>query len=422
MNLRFLLSRLFVSINLLLASSNCISAVSHVFHFTVDGLGGHYIGGYLATNANAFPNFNRLKTEGAFTFNARSDYDFTQTVPGHVTILTARPVLQPQGITNIVNHGYTSEYSPSGTTISNYSNPPFYKASSMDVVHDYGLKVGIFLGKTRLSVCTNSYNRFNGAPDLIGIDNGREKFDYAMVVNSTPIFFNFLTNLLKTNPPAYLFVHFVETDTVGHSKGWGSADWSNALVSIDIWLGQIFNIIDNSPILSNNTAIILTADHGGGGENPTSHFDETKPLNYTIPIFVKAPGFEPGTDLYLYFTNRADPGETRPDQAQPVQPLRNGDTSNIALMLLGLPEIPGSYWRPRYVNPQQIVRLELLKNPQGLLLRWQAQIGFIPEFCDVLGGGWTPLTNGIQSDGDYYFIQITPSPEVASRFYRLRKN
>ncbi|MGC8830307.1 MAG: alkaline phosphatase family protein [Verrucomicrobiia bacterium] len=398
------------------------AAVSHLLHFTVDGLGGYYISGYLATNSETFPNFKRLQSEGAYTFNARCDYDYSETVPDHVTIITARPVLQPPGITNLVRHGYSATSSFVDKTISNYAAPTFYKASSMDVVHDNGLKVAILLGKTKLSVLTNSYNEANGAPDVIGEDNGRKKYDIAMIADTTPPLLGVLTNLLKTNAPNYVFFHFVEPDTVGHRSGWGSPEWRNAIAQIDGWLGQIFKIIDESPALSNNTAIVLTADHGGGGESATAHFDASKPLNYTIPIFVKGPGFEPGTDLYLYFGNRADPGDGRPDQAQPIQPLRNGDTSNIALMLLGLPPIPDSYWRPQYVGLNQSVAIEILKRGDNLLIRWQAQSGYLPIFADRLNGDWNPLTNNIQSDGTYNFVEISVSPEIESRFFRLRKN
>ncbi|MGC8743541.1 MAG: alkaline phosphatase family protein [Verrucomicrobiia bacterium] len=396
------------------------AAVFHVIHITVDGLSGYHIKGFLATNSAAFPNFKRLQQEGAYTFNARCDYDFSETVPGHVSIFTARPTLQPGGVSSNVNHGFTS-YSG----IIHNVDPKFYKASFMDVTHDRGYSVALFLGKTKLSPCLDSYNETYGAPDTIGEDNGRKKYNFGYIAGQSPTLLSYFTNMLATNPPNYSFFHFVETDTVGHSSGWFSPQWSNTLVSIDGWIGQILNIIDRSPTLSNNTAIVLTADHGGGGDPDqlAQHFDPSRLFNYTIPIFVRAPGFLPGTDLYQYFLNRFDPGTNRVVQDAGVpQPLHNGDTANIALMLIGLPPIPGSYWQPQYVAPVQPVAIELVKQPDKLLLRWQIQAGFVPEFADELGSVWTPISSGIQSNATHYFIEILPEPQIKSRFYRLRKN
>ncbi|MCX7872164.1 MAG: alkaline phosphatase [Verrucomicrobiae bacterium] len=410
---------IFAGVYLGLFSSN--AAVSHVIHFTVDGLSGYCIKGFLETNAAAFPNFKRLQRESACTYNARCDYDYSETIQNHITIFTARPVNQPSGVSTNVNHGYGA--SASGTIHS--ASPAFYKASFMDVAHDRGLKVAVFLGKTKISMCIDSYNAQNGAADAIGEDNGKQKYDHALIASTTPSLLTYMTNILATNPPNYVFFHFVETDTVGHSSGWFSTQWSNTLVTIDGWLGQIFDTIDKSALLSNNTAIVLTADHGGGGDPGTKaeHFQPDKLYNYTVPIFVKGPGFLPGTDLYQYFSNRFDPGTNRVVQDAGVsQPLRNGDTANIALMLLGLPPIPGSYWQPQYLSPYQPIAVELVKSQNKLTLRWQLQSGFIPEFTDNLSGGWTPISTDIQSNETHCFIEIQPTQQIPSRFYRLKKN
>jgi hypothetical protein len=88
------------------------------------------------------------------------------------------------------------------------------------------------------------------------------------------------------------------------------------------------------------TVVILTADHGGTG---TSHSNAADQRNYTIPFLVWGTDVFAGADLYhLNHWSRFDPTVFRPDYNAASQPIRNGDSCNLALDLLELPSVPGS--------------------------------------------------------------------------------
>src|ERR1051326_2875931 len=66
--------------------------VQYVVQVSLDGLGAKYLEYYVSNAPAQFPNFIRLMQSGAFTFNARCDYDISETVPNHASIFTGRPV------------------------------------------------------------------------------------------------------------------------------------------------------------------------------------------------------------------------------------------------------------------------------------------------------------------------------------------
>jgi len=146
------------------------------------------------------------------------------------------------------------------------SSPP---VRMFDVAHDYGRTTAFSAGKARLAICDRSYNETNGAPDVVdtGGDNGRDKIDLASVLDiSGPAISNqvnaVLADLTNATPKHYTFIHIAEPDQTGHSQNWGTPNWSNAVRMVDAQLGRIMNAIDTNPALLNQTALIVTADHG----------------------------------------------------------------------------------------------------------------------------------------------------------------
>jgi hypothetical protein len=398
--------------------------VSNVVHISIDGGAGYWIERYVNTAPNVFSNFHRLQTEGAVTYNARCD-GYSATIPNHFSMLTGRPVEQPTNMVNTIHHGFLPDVCATiddGKTIHNAGNTNVpYKVSVFDVVHDHGLSTGFLFGKAAsLSICARSYDAKYGGSDLIPPDDGPNKIDYSVGADSyaDQLVSLFVQDVKFLPAKRYTFLHFADPDKVGHSSGWGSPAWSNSIVNLDQQIGRILDAIQTDPMLSNHTVIIVTADHGGAGNG---HWMGSGTKVFQIPLLLWGSGIPAGVDLYSLFSNRADTGTNWVDYSASPQPLRNGDTGNLALNLLGLPPIPGSLMIPKFAWDEPSLALQATN--AALIVSWS---GYATNFQLEASGSldasatWAPVTENItQADGRFTHAASAASGE--NRFYRLRK-
>jgi len=333
-------------------------AAKYVIHVSVDGLNPQWM--QQVIDAGKAPTFKRLEHEAAWTANARTDYFYTVTLPNHTSMLTGRPVLQPEGMPPTVYHGWTINDVPAlGATLHNTGNSNIkYIASAFDVAHDAGLSTALFVSKDKFIIYDQSYNETTGAAD----PHGRDKIDRYFFEDDGPPAYSdgmnrqFLKDM-AANHFNYSFVHYRDTDSAGHAFGWGSPAYLQAVATIDGYLAAVFHLVETDPQLVGQTAIIVTTDHGGIG---TNHGEAELADNYTIPVFVWGAGVGRG-DLYaMNRETRTNPGAGRPDYTSHGQPIRNGGTGNLALTLLGLGPIPGSM-----INADQDLRVTLLGDYNG---------------------------------------------------------
>jgi hypothetical protein len=321
-----------------------VAAVSadYVIAISVDGLGSSYLKTLL--KRHEVPNFQRFRSEGAWTDNARNDYNVTVTLPNHTTMLTGRGVQGSEG-----HHWTLNVDPPKGMTL--HSNRGFYVASAFDVAHDHGLRTCLYTGKTKFSLYATSYDAEHGAPDKGPADHGRNKIDTFDCRRKSVDMTRDYVAAMKEKPFQYSFIHFADPDAAGHPHGWGSDAYYKAIRNVDACLGTLFDFVESDPALRGHTIMILTADHGGMGHNHVK-FDE--PLVYTIPFYTWGVHVARGKDLYsLNKDTRLDPGPGRPAYSAAEQPIRNGDMANLALKLLGLGPAPGST-----INPRQDLQLD----------------------------------------------------------------
>lgn len=304
-----------------------------VFVISVDGL---LPGVVLAAGPEALPNMARLES-GSTTHNARTDPDFTITLPNHTCMITGRSVNGPNG------HRWTGNIDPpQDATIQSHAG--YEVLSLFNVAHDHGIKTGLFYGKTKFSLWVTSYNA-GRAPDDMAISRSSMGATIAAVTDGA-------IRTLGDWDRGLVFVHYATPDVVGHAKGWDldpNSAYMQTVAEIDTQLGRLLAAIDADETHRGHTAIILTADHGGGTPYYT-HEDPTKISNYSIPFLVWVGDDAPGADLYDINLNvRHNPGlsqtpsaDVGDEPAEHAQPIRNGDAANLALSLLGLPPVPGS--------------------------------------------------------------------------------
>lgn len=314
--------------------------IRHVLLISVDGLATRFLRQLLSTDR--LPAFTRFARLGASTENARTDPTHTNTLPNHASMLTGLPVLAPPGAPAEQGHGYTANAEPGpGVTLHNSGNPArIYTPSVFDVAHDHGLATAMFASKAKFAIFTNSYNDA-GANDEVAADDGTQKIDIVELNEDLTALTDVLIAVLADAPPNFSFVHFGQPDVAGHALGWGSAEYLDAIADVDVALGRILTLLEDEPSLAAHTAVILTADHGGTGNG---HLDAANPDNFVIPFLVLGPGIPGDRDLYSLVGELRTPSasDVNPGFEVPGQPIRNGDSANLALALLGLVPVPGS--------------------------------------------------------------------------------
>lgn len=426
---------------------NGIPLVNHVIFLSIDGFRGDAVNAILDTRPDEFPNLLRLKNGGAATFRARTDYGYTETIPNHSCMVTGRPVFEPGTTTplGIIGHGQTNNTGAGVTGVSSVihklggTGDYAYKSSVFDVVHESGRPTVFFFSKDRINFLARSYNETFGA-DSTGVpgvvDPARNKIDRVsptsgFPANASAVGDAFVADANTNGLAAFTMLHFIDPDTSVHSTAVTTtippdalSSYETAIQSCDVGLGKMLAWLDAHPDKKACTTIIVTGDHGGIG-GTSSHLDATRVENYTLPFFIYGPGFLAGTDCYAYFSNRSDPGTSRPTDlltTLPNPPIRNGDVANLATSLLGLPMVPGSYFQPIIVDPVRTNLLSITPMDEGTMeVKWplSASSYHLESSTDLEAEQWTPVTNNLSVSGaSNVHTSALTAPEV---FFRLRK-
>ena len=318
-----------------------VARIDHVLIVSIDGMRPELLRGSIV---EGMPGFARL-LRGPHTLEARTDPEFTVTLPNHVGMVTGRLAKGPEG------HGWLGNADPpsvanGGTVAAMHGS---YVPSMFDVAHDRGLATSVIATKAKFGVFEQSYGADTGAPDTTGSDEGRDKVDLTKICEGEGAVavevLKFLRGAASSQRRSVALVHIGRLDGAGHESGWSLGEGSGyrkAAEAVDQVLDALLTVVDSDSSLAGRVAIILTTDHGGGDPLRT-HTTLGAPVNFTIPLVVWNGADATPLDLYeLNASTRQRPDRSANPKSASVPPIRNSDAGNLALMLLGLPAIEGS--------------------------------------------------------------------------------
>jgi predicted AlkP superfamily pyrophosphatase or phosphodiesterase len=285
-----------------------------------------------AIDPKLIPHFTRL-LGGAHTLNARTDPDITVTLPNHTGMITGRTVKGPQG------HAWTLNDLPKEVEIDIESNLGAPVESIFHLAKADGVGTAMFATKQKFGLWPRTWNKDGQTPIIDKVVVDPKKSDVVL-----PQMLDYLVERRIERDVVFLHLHNI--DTTGHDTGWDltkDSEYVKTVIEVDGLLGRLLATIDQTPELAASTAIILTADHGGGVPYKNHHGQGLQWINYVIPFIVWGSDGKPRGELYdLNPLGRRDPSIGMPDYAAWPPPVRNLDAGNTALSLLGITPLVGS--------------------------------------------------------------------------------
>jgi arylsulfatase A-like enzyme len=203
------------------------------------------------------PNIQALAARGGVDWEAITVLP-SATLPGHTSMLTGLSVEQ---------HGVDYNSMPSGC--------PVIEASTfLTLAEEAGYKTAFVTGKEKMCIYRQS-----------------ETLDYTFAREGDRSVVDRVLELLDQNYEV-IFAHLPNPDFFGHSTGWMSDTYINELNSTDYQVGRILAKLDELK-LTNETLVIVTADHGG---HDLEHGSD-RPEDITIPWIIAGPRVNAGTEL-----------------------------------------------------------------------------------------------------------------------------
>ena len=232
------------------------SLTRHVVLVSIDGLRPDAIERFDA------PTLQRLVREGSYSLSAQTILPST-TLPSHTSMLSGQPP-EEHGIlwNNVVS-------AKSGV------GPP---STVFGVARSHGYRTAAFFSKAKFDVLQQP-----GTLDFSQAPGGWfGRWSSRRTVGD-------VRSYLASEQPNLLFVHLSDPDRAGHSKGWMSEAYGQAVAATDAALRDLLDAAD-AAYGPGNFSVVVTADHGGHGYGHGS----SDPQDVTIPWIAWGRGIKAG--------------------------------------------------------------------------------------------------------------------------------
>jgi predicted AlkP superfamily pyrophosphatase or phosphodiesterase len=247
------------------ASLSAAADVRTVIIFAVDGLGANVL------RARMPPHFREFQRESAYSLAARGVMP-TLTFPNFASMLSGAGPEQ---------HGVTSnDWRPDKFTIA-----PSCRGDGGHFPTIFGLlrqqrpaaKLGMFFDGDGFPFIVEE-----GVPDKIGNGLGPDA-TFAMALD-----------YIASAKPTLVFLHLDLMDHAGHTEGFESAAYDEALDRCDNLLGRMMARLRETKMLT-ATVVLISADHGGIGKRHGGN----SMTEIEIPWMISGPGVEAGRELTI---------------------------------------------------------------------------------------------------------------------------
>jgi len=255
-----------------------IDGIEHVFIFSFDG------GKPEVMKASSMPHLFALAKEGAATWQARTIFP-SLTLPSHTSMLT--------GVGPDKHKMLWNDWEPQNGMV---KVPTIFQ-----LAHQHKLKTAMFVSKPKFI-----HLFLPGSCDNFSLPSYEAKVTAGVAAS-----------YIKNKKPNLCFIHFADSDSAGHTFGWGSNEQKKSLADEDDALEQIMEAIKSAGI-EKTSVVILTADHGGHAKTHGSN----KPEDMEIPWIVWGDTVKHGYSI--------------------TAPVNTCDTAATALWLLDVP-IPSDF-------------------------------------------------------------------------------
>lgn len=163
-------------------------------------------------------------------------------------------------------HGRSTFIARNGEFPQNTDYPSIHKALS-----EKGLKTSSIANWKRIEGNILEHN----------ISNCRKK----TILDDEP-YLNEFEIIVKDGTTSFVFMQFDLCDNVGHLRGYFGPEHKASLRQVDALIGKMVEMIKR---LDGENYIIVTSDHGGGGEDPRSHGSDA-PQDKTVFLICSGPG------------------------------------------------------------------------------------------------------------------------------------